>query len=202
MSGDYKSYYDVDSILSEIEQIPVNFLIDAYKLNWIDSSSIEKNQDLKSGTKVEIPIWLASVFFEQQMVDVLTPLMLGPIMRGHLQADPVVVSMSNNPYFYRIGIKIISQITEKDKKSIIPTILHTYRTRYRQILDKSFNWKSIDFTVFTKTLANEERDLFDYGLTSTRDFEEWRGSGEIKIRPSKTMEDVKGIKRKRNIIAQ
>lgn len=56
MDSPLSSYYDIDAILAEEEATPVQFRIDACKLGYLDSGSVdddvgEKNQKKKNTKK-------------------------------------------------------------------------------------------------------------------------------------------------------
>ena len=87
-------------------------------------------------------------------------------LRGHLLADPSVVSMSSNPFFYSVGIEISQGLSEKDRGQVVSLMSYAYKARFKQILDKSMNWRGKDFSVYTNMLSCEERECFFFCLVN------------------------------------
>eukprot|EP01129_Flabellula_baltica_P017611 TRINITY_DN9812_c0_g1_i1.p1 TRINITY_DN9812_c0_g1~~TRINITY_DN9812_c0_g1_i1.p1 ORF type:complete len:195 (+),score=46.22 TRINITY_DN9812_c0_g1_i1:81-665(+) len=173
---------DVHHVLSDFEVVPVTFLTDGHQLNWLDPASVEKDKDIVAGKTVDLPLWLAKVYQENGIVEIHPPSMHSDILRGHLLADPSVVSMSSNPYFYSVGMELSDLLSEKDRDLVVPLVCYSFKQRFKQILDKSMNWRGSDYSMYTSMLTCEERELFELGMTMNRDFENWKGEDYVKLK--------------------
>lgn len=90
------SYYDIDAILTDAQKVPCTFEITVPGLGYIDGNA---GQDMKEGTKVELPLWLAemlAVSQNQTGTPILTldmPTALSPRVLNALKADPKTVDL-------------------------------------------------------------------------------------------------------------
>eukprot|EP01120_Amphizonella_sp_Union-15-10_P008055 TRINITY_DN2817_c0_g1_i2.p1 TRINITY_DN2817_c0_g1~~TRINITY_DN2817_c0_g1_i2.p1 ORF type:complete len:138 (-),score=19.34 TRINITY_DN2817_c0_g1_i2:134-547(-) len=135
-------------------------------------------------------------FFFLGLVEFERPKAYNQSSRDALEADATVVSLNQkSPYYYEIGM-IISDLT---KDSELPYLLsRAFKNRYREILEKSLNWRRKDFSVYTSKLTVKEKKLFELGYRSIVDFDRWRKDRTLKIdQPS-----IIGKKRKFNEISQ
>ena len=65
---------DIGLILSEEERLPCTFKSDAVSLGHLDTSTQStERDDLKEGTRVELPLWIAQPLSLKRMVDVSNP---------------------------------------------------------------------------------------------------------------------------------
>jgi GINS complex subunit 3 len=64
-------YLDIDEILSEEERMPSVFNLDASGLGCLDSTN--HSPDLPAHSKVELPLWLAHVLSDKNMVNMEVP---------------------------------------------------------------------------------------------------------------------------------
>lgn len=52
------SYYDIDAILTDAQKLPCTFELNVPGLGYLEGNS---GQDIKSGTRVELPLWLGEM---------------------------------------------------------------------------------------------------------------------------------------------
>lgn len=119
-------YYDIDAILGEQEvywlklsnifkSLPVTFSCDAYNLGFlkphqeieeIDSSDDESDlqNDIRQGTRVDIPLWLAKVLFEKNYIEIDLPKHFSKNFLSGLEAAAEEVNLNmHSPYYYTVG---------------------------------------------------------------------------------------------------
>jgi hypothetical protein len=61
---------------------------------------------LKQGTKLELPFWMAQALARRKHVIVDLPNVFGSRFKSTLIADPTVVNLADRcPYYYELGIK-------------------------------------------------------------------------------------------------
>ncbi|KAG8949305.1 DNA replication protein [Tulasnella sp. 424] len=85
-------YYSIDSILAENHKIQCTFKIDVPGLGYIDGGN---EKDIKAGTKMLLPYWLAPTLSLQDWVDVEIPQPFGAKVKRALAADARSVKLSN-----------------------------------------------------------------------------------------------------------
>ncbi|KAK2981986.1 hypothetical protein RJ640_007578 [Escallonia rubra] len=180
-------YYDIDDILAEDELVPAIFKVAANEVGLIDSS--DDTNKVESGSKVELPFWLASELHLRQAVSVGFPRCFNKRTQEEIKADAAHVDLRNRcPYFYELGCKIVLLTGDK---SIGPVLLVAFMTRYKEVLIKAH---TTSLTVAPKSLTlltNEEAKLYEAARSSTAAVKKWRMGG-----PRLKKASVLGRKRK------
>lgn len=81
----HSDYWNIEDILAENELVPTVFKFDSVGLGYltqIGKSKTEKKKSvseiIKQGTKVDLPVWLATIMSTRGIVDLMKPLFLTP----------------------------------------------------------------------------------------------------------------------------
>ncbi|KAJ8937969.1 hypothetical protein NQ318_003729 [Aromia moschata] len=163
------NYYSLDDILATQERTPCKFLINVPKMGNLNPSTIEK--DLPAGTALELPMWLVLEMSTGRQPIVLPelPKIYKEAYREILEADACAVDLHKfNLYFYELG----SYAKRFDRKGDVhQTLLHTFRTRFRQLMDLADN--SISDPSVQQRLDTLERRLFKDGYNARTKLNAW-----------------------------
>lgn len=109
------SYLDIDTILSEEERIPCTFRLDAIGLGHLDASV--EGEDLPAQTRIELPLWLASVLSKKQMTDLHLPKHFERKMRDEILAGAEHINFREfSYYFYEVGCHLAKEWDNEDLK--------------------------------------------------------------------------------------
>ena len=91
-------YLDIDSILSEEERLPCNFLIDAAFLGFLNPNDSEDSETLVENSRIELPLWLAVFLSEKKVVKVDIPKHFGSRMRDEIRAGAASINLREFSY--------------------------------------------------------------------------------------------------------
>eukprot|EP00808_Paulinella_micropora_P016892 g70665.t1 len=173
------AYYSIDDILAEAEVIPAKFRIDGIDLGYLDEQT--QSMDLKKGSRVPLPFWLASALAKRGMVEVdiaRTPFGR-PRFRTDLLADPVAFDLRDrNPYFYTLGLKLA--LLDRNEQ-ISDLLFKSLAERYQEILKRSPTFRGADFKEFTSRLTHIEAQLLNDKWQSEMDYKAWKNGHSNKI---------------------
>lgn len=99
------NYYDLDEILSEEIKIPITFIEDAINLGYLNTTGI--SEDIKAGTQLELPYWLAIELYDKNLIEINYPNYYGDKYRQALRSDTVKINLRELcPYYFNIGKNI------------------------------------------------------------------------------------------------
>ncbi|CAH1101104.1 unnamed protein product [Psylliodes chrysocephalus] len=163
------NYYSLDDILATQERVPCKVALTIQKMGHLNPSVAER--DLQPGTSLELPLWLVSELSQSRapLVNPELPKIYREAYREILKADACAVDLHKfSLFFYELG----SHIKRFDKKQDVhETLLHTFRTRFRQLMDLADNSMS-DPTV-QQTLDILERKLFNDAYKARMKLNTW-----------------------------
>jgi GINS complex subunit 3 len=112
------SYLDIDEILSEEERIPCVFSIDATGLGNLDSTN--ELPDLPAHSKVELPLWLAQMLSEKNMIEIELPKHYGSRIREDIMAGATAVPLREYSYYYfEVGWKLSRLMRDADLRKTL-----------------------------------------------------------------------------------
>ncbi|XP_053995922.1 DNA replication complex GINS protein PSF3 isoform X1 [Hylaeus anthracinus] len=160
---------------------------------FLDSSS--QSENIKVGSKLEFPLWLAESLknLQNPVVTVQIPNIFKEGYREILEADADAVTLSKwNPYFYELGIHV-QKFGDRESDQITESLLQTFKSRFRLVMDWAQNPIS-DPTLETQ-LPRLERDLFLHGRKAKVRLLEWLKMGTNSILPSEITANLKKRKR-------
>lgn len=169
------SYLDINDILAGEERMKCTFQTDALDCAYLDPSCVE--DDIKSGTMVELPLWLAEPLTLRGDVTLDPPQFLTKRFRRVMKAGPSSVNLRDfSPYVYEVAKYVLPLVEEPDAKEIEEILRLAFGgERYREILNNSMNSMEEDTTEFTRKLTEEEKKLFQAGIQDAQDFMQWKG---------------------------
>ncbi|KAL1513595.1 hypothetical protein ABEB36_002989 [Hypothenemus hampei] len=163
------NYYSMDDILATQERIPCKFLQKVPRMGRLNPSTEEN--DLKEGTDLELPLWLAidCSMGRQPVVAPELPKIFKENYREILKADANAVDLHKfSLYFYELG----SYVKGFDHRQEVHNILlHTFITRFRLIMDLANNSES-DPSIQQK-LDMLERRIYAAGHAAASKLNKW-----------------------------
>lgn len=182
-------YFDVDAILRDEERVPVEFNTQAHNLGYLDPAS--DSPDLEPGAALELPLWLAAVLANRNIVDVSLPRVFTGRTRQALIADaPTVALRDKGAFYYEIGVEL-AELVRPPNPPLVQLLRTVLAKRYAGVLDISTNSLGQDTTYFTRQLTNLERNLFEAGYWNTSAFYAWKTRRMEKLTTSSIMRPPK-----------
>ncbi|RVE47707.1 hypothetical protein evm_007596 [Chilo suppressalis] len=135
------NYLSITDILVSNEKVPCKSLHDLPKMGFLDPSAVD--DDLKAGTNVEIPLWLAESLHSRRspLVAIDLPKIYKDTYREILNADACTVDMHKlNQHFYELGCYIAKHDI---KGEVANTLVNTFKQRFKLLLTASVSTDSI-----------------------------------------------------------
>lgn len=200
------SYYDIDAILTDaqarlpstptknntklttVKKVPTTFELDIPALGYLDNSA---GHTLKSGTRVDLPLWLSEMLAvsstassrtpSKNLVTLDLPPSLGPRVMNALKADPKSVDLRTQAqHFYGLAERILELFEEDD---VCDVLMESWRKRAAEISDHASqvgqggrsSVASGDGVEFLRGLDEWERDLFRRCHDSGKSMRVWMG---------------------------
>ena len=188
-------FFDLGDILASQQKVPVQFDLTVYRLGFLDSQS--SSEHIQSGTKMELPLWLARALGgrRRNIVKVDLPKQYRVQQRDILRADANVVDLfKQGPYFYTMGVKLL-YFDHLERSDLAKSLLETFLNRFRRIMDTSHHAFGTDVSLLTARLDESERVLFHIGQRSVVAMEKWERGRSHRIEASDVVQ--KRRKRKR-----
>ncbi|KAM9956868.1 hypothetical protein ACTFIR_003603 [Dictyostelium discoideum] len=162
------SYFDINDILAEEQKITCNFFYDAYNLGQLEEGS--RDPDMKKGSKVDLPYWMALALAKSNFVSVIMPPEYQDEYKNKLIADPNVISMRLFPYYDKIGVQLSDFFGDRKLKLLL---FRVFRERFLNIYSQSINLKETDISKILGNLTYQEREVFSNGYKSSNDYDKW-----------------------------
>ncbi|KIO32874.1 hypothetical protein M407DRAFT_96542 [Tulasnella calospora MUT 4182] len=179
-------YYSIDSILAENHKIPCKFEIDVQGLGYIDGGN---EKDIKAGTKMLLPYWLAPTLSLQDWVDVEIPQPFSAKVRRALAADARSVKLSNlvggTGTWYGFGKMMADLLREPQSSEISTTLINAFKLRLIDLMDQASHFGGAASSIgssgetgegggeFREGLDATERELFTLAQGSVQRTKEW-----------------------------
>ncbi|XP_012532485.1 DNA replication complex GINS protein PSF3 isoform X2 [Monomorium pharaonis] len=151
-------YFSLTDILCTEERISCRIEVTLSRLGFLDLSS--ESKDLKPGTKLELPLWLAQPLNKarESYVNIDIPKTYKDGYREILLADACTVELNKwNPYYYELGM-YLRKFNNSDSEMLTDSLLLTFRSRFRLVMDWAQN--PISDPRLNSLLPRLERDLF------------------------------------------
>ncbi|KAG5311055.1 PSF3 protein, partial [Acromyrmex insinuator] len=186
-------YFSLTDILCTEERISCKIEVTLPRLGFLDLSS--ESEDLKPGAKLELPLWLAQPLnkVRESIVSVDIPKTYKEGYREILLADACTVVLNKwNPYYYELGM-YLRKFNNRDCEMIIDSLLLTFRSRFRLIMDWAQN--PVSDPMLNSLLPRLERDLFLTGRKAKVQLNEWLRKGSCIIETSQSAVNLKKRKR-------
>ena len=148
-----EDYFSVDDILASQLKLPCCLELPVYRLGFLNPNSSEEH--LETGTKLELPYWLARVLCSRrrQIVSVELPKPYREAQRHILRADANVVDLYKlGPYYYSLGVKLL-YFEHPERMKLSKSLLEVFLNRFRKIMDFSQNAFQQDTTPLTRCVC-------------------------------------------------
>lgn len=156
----------------------MTFTVGAKGLGQVLDPSTDQN-DLPTGSQVEVPFWMANSLVARNMVQLSVPKIFGEKVKRELLADATCVDLRDRSrYYFELGLKV-SLLTNQTDVAML--VLSSFRDRYQRILTECLTISEEESIKYLPRLTSEERELFDAGRLSTILFKVWRQSRPGKI---------------------
>ncbi|XP_056643740.1 DNA replication complex GINS protein PSF3 isoform X2 [Diorhabda sublineata] len=151
------------------ERTPCKIILNVPKMGHLNPSVSEK--DLLPGTFQELPLWLVDEISlsRQPIVAPDLPKIYRESYREILKADATAVDLHKfSLYFYEVG----AYIKHFDRKNEVhDTLIHTFRTRFRQLMDLADN--TISDPSVQQKLDMLERKIFNEAYKARVKMNNW-----------------------------
>jgi GINS complex subunit 3 len=195
------SYYDLDSILTDSQKLPCTFELDVPGLGYLEGDD-HGGQSLKSGTKVDLPLWLGVMLAvsnsnnptQSPMVTLDFPAPLQTRVINALKADPKSVDLrAQSAHFYGIGAKVLEIF---DDEAVVDVLIDvsifdgfstiakndtdkgekTFKKRASEIADHAHNPRGAlgEGAEFLRGLDEFERQLFKAAHEGPKAVRQWQ----------------------------
>ncbi|KAK5583512.1 hypothetical protein RB653_005108 [Dictyostelium firmibasis] len=170
------SYFDINDILAEEQKITCNFFYDAYNLGQLEEGS--RDSDMKKGSSIDLPYWMALPLAKSNFVSVIMPLSYQDEYKNKLNTEPNLISMRNFPYYDKIGVQLSDFFGDRKLKLLL---FKAFRDRFLDIYKKSVNLKETDISKILGNMTYQEREVFTYGYKSSLEYDKWRSRKGEKV---------------------
>eukprot|EP00050_Salpingoeca_kvevrii_P014563 m.37498 g.37498 ORF g.37498 m.37498 type:complete len:185 (-) comp5840_c0_seq1:1324-1878(-) len=177
------SYFDVDDILSEQDNLPCLLRSGIIKLGHLDTMRGEP--DLAKGAKVELPLWLSRALAAKGYIHIDQPQPFSERYQNTLKADPRVVHLHEiAPYFYQFGLHYALLGNDVEVAHLLREV---FQRRYERIMDLCHN-ASEDASHLTEHLDKLELNLFELGHEAHKAYRRWQRRSTDRMMPATALQ--------------
>ncbi|CAG4947559.1 unnamed protein product [Colias eurytheme] len=145
-------------------------------MGFLDPSCTD--EDLKAGTNLEIPLWLAESLSSRRppLCNVDLPKVYKETYREIFNADACTVDLHKlSQYFYELGCYIAKHDI---KGEVASTLVNTFRQRFRMILSASVSTDSVNAV---QPLSASERVRTAAAMTTEKALSAWLKRGDCPL---------------------
>ncbi|BGP44703.1 DNA replication protein [Rhodotorula kratochvilovae] len=170
------AFFAVNEFLADAQKLPCKVQFDIPNTGHLEGSA---DKDLKAGSILELPYWMAEKLYSQDTVDLSLPRPYAPQVRHALQASPESVHLRNlgggGGGFYAGGVRLLRLVDDPELSKILE---HSFKTRLVQIMDQSqhsladHGGEGAAYE-FSQGLDSWEKELFTVGENSARQMKAW-----------------------------
>lgn len=195
------NYFSITDILATEERLKCTLQIDLPGLGFLDPSS--ETQDLKAGSKLELPFWLVKPLNKNILRNSRNPKVVvvedipkiyKEAYRDILEAGATAFQLSNwSQYFYEFGMHL-RVLDHRDCERITAVLNKTFVERFRLIADLVENSNSSESAIEAQ-LPTIERELYRSGKKASLQLKNWMEKGVGKIETSEVVSNMKKRKR-------
>ncbi|RHW72852.1 DNA replication complex GINS protein PSF3 [Trypanosoma brucei equiperdum] len=171
-----KNYFDLSSILSNEELIPVTFTTPLFGLGKDvnpRTAEGETHDEVQVGSTATLPLW-AAVAFRQvgHIVPQVPPRYTTSVFR-EFKTDPLAVSLhAKSPYYYEAGLLLCAMLPTGDGNRLAGQLFRLYQLRYLKIIRAAAK-KGFDLSDVREKLCESERDLLDALIRGMEEERQW-----------------------------
>ncbi|KAF7242759.1 DNA replication complex GINS protein PSF3 [Varanus komodoensis] len=195
--GPEESFLSLADILMSQERLPCRAESALPRLGAVlgkaAAAASAHDDALPEGTKLEMPLWLAKGLYDnkRRILSVELPKVYKESWRTVFSADASVVDLHKmGPYYYRLGSQLLN-FDSPENVDVAQTILQTFISRFRRIMDSSQNVFNEDTSALVAQLDELERALFQAGQKGLSDFQCWEMGQASQITVSSLVQNYK-----------
>jgi len=189
------NYFSIDDILASQERVLCKFEVVVINMGHLDPGS--ESPHLQPGTQLELPLWLARTVCtgNHRIASVELPKSYRAGHREILSADASVVDLRRySAYYYNVGSWLLT-FDLPEVPDVARSLLQTFQTRLRRIMDASQNSLDADSLALVETLDEAERAIFAAGQQGLSEFLMWETRQSERLVSSNMVANLKKRKR-------
>lgn len=167
-------YFDLDDILASAEKVPTKFNLTVPGIGHLDN---QPGQPIMQNTKVDLPLWLASVLAvttineDEAFIDLLTPDYLSNTVKNAIKSDAVSIDLhSILPNYYKVAEKWCTMFNDEELAEIIKKLC---KDRSFEINNYASNTTKQISNNFILSLDEFEKKLYKKTVESNRNLRDW-----------------------------
>lgn len=142
---------------------------------FIDLMVLSSKQDIKEGTHVELPFWLAKILYQRNMVRMDLPRSFSNKLSQDIAADPNAVCLRDkSPTFYEAILAVTPAVSTEDARRMLGKAKYALTKRAPRIMDTAHNSLNQDVSDFTTNLTDLEQQVFEAGYKFEKEKLAWR----------------------------
>ncbi|EJD53765.1 GINS complex, Psf3 component [Auricularia subglabra TFB-10046 SS5] len=186
------TYLDIDAIFAEQQKVSCLFEIDVPGLGYLDGG---KERDIKKGTKMQLPFWLAVPLLQSSICKFDIPPPFTPRVRHALNAEARSVRLSSlvgvGNYWYAHGRNITEILDDAQANGLKEVLSLTFKQRLMDLMDQAQHFAGAGVGIgvsstgtgdagqeFREGLDQTERELFALAQESARRTKAWFDSSD------------------------
>ncbi|XP_074769572.1 DNA replication complex GINS protein PSF3 isoform X1 [Athene noctua] len=186
-----ENFLSLDDILMSQEKLPGRAESSLPRLAFALGQGAGPGDAIPEGSKLEVPLWLAKGLHDskRRIISVELPKIYKEAWRTVFSADANVVDLHKmGPYYYGFGSQLLN-FDNPENPEIAQTILQTFISRFRRIMDSSQNAYNEDTSALVARLDELERALFRAGQKGLNDFQCWEKGQASQITASSLVQN-------------
>ncbi|NXG36749.1 PSF3 protein, partial [Dromaius novaehollandiae] len=188
-----ENFLSLDDILMSQEKLPGRAESTLPRLAFAlgQGAGAGSGDSIPEGSKLEIPLWLAKGLHDskRRIISMELPKIYKEAWRTVFSADANVVDLHKmGPYYYGFGSQLLN-FDNPENPEIAQTILQTFISRFRRIMDSSQNAYNEDTSALVARLDELERALFRAGQKGLNDFQCWEKGQASQITASSLVQN-------------
>ncbi|TCD70497.1 DNA replication protein [Steccherinum ochraceum] len=187
-------YYDIDAILAENQKVQCTFKVNVPDMGHLAGG---EDRDIKSGAKIQIPMWMAYILIYSDYADFNIPPPFSSRVRNALDAEARSVRLTSlvgqGGMWYTFGVMIMRLLNDEPALEMSNILVKTFRARLTEVVDQAQHFASIGASTgggssgdqgmaFREGLDGTERELFALAQWSVKLMKKWHESTETSRR--------------------
>ncbi|CAH8497081.1 unnamed protein product [Dicrocoelium dendriticum] len=167
-----------------------------------NADDTELELDISSGTKLDLPVWLALALGSgrRQLVSVDLPLIYRDAFTEVFDADPCVVDLRKKAPFYYLLLIQLSQLSAARASRLAVTGTRVFQARLRSVMDAALNAGRQDTLFSTSKFEHLEMALFRLGQSERLQLERWIQRKHYKLESTPVPKRLADSSRPRRLI--
>lgn len=158
-------YLDIDTVLSEEERIPCVFQMNVPGLGFLDPSNDQSY--LPAGARVELPLWMARVLKQKNMIVMELPKHFNKKMRDNIAAGALNLNLREySNYFFEVGMGVAQSLGDVDLRRKLCSAFSS--DRYQAVLANALTSTEHDTGELANILTHKEAEIYNAGRHDTK----------------------------------